>query len=265
MLLSARPFEACFSPRDAFRVPRQSSASNAAAGCGRAASAGRAAGVRRRRRSEASSPSAAAAAEDVAPVSPVVVDYGSLLQPPAAAGPLDDALESAFGPAGLGIIAVAGVPGYEEARGTLLPLSRQLAMLPQASLARLEDEASRYNLGWSLGRERLAGGKPDTSKGSFYFNPHDEAAGASEALPAALSRPNRWPDEELPHLRPAATRLSAIMLEAGARLALHCDAFVCRRLGQTSNTPSNESSSSSSLSSVLSRSRCHKRCGPNQL
>lgn len=46
-----------------------------------------------------------------------------------------------------------------------------LQELPPAELARLEDAASRYNIGWSHGREALRDGKPDTHKGSFYANP----------------------------------------------------------------------------------------------
>ena len=57
----------------------------------------------------------------------------------------------AFGPGGLGICTVSGVPGFVEVRQALLPLAAQLAALPDAVKAALEDPASRYNFGWAHG------------------------------------------------------------------------------------------------------------------
>jgi len=71
---------------------------------------------------------------------------------------------------GIGLIAVRGVPGYQEKRQALLPLARQLAMLPGDALAKLESPDNFYSVGWSHGKEKFMG-KPDYSKGSFYANP----------------------------------------------------------------------------------------------
>lgn len=76
-----------------------------------------------------------------------------------------------FGPDGLGIVTVSGVPGFEPARARLLPLAAALAALPEAARAALEDPASNYNVGWSHGKEALDGGRLDLLKGSFYANP----------------------------------------------------------------------------------------------
>lgn len=70
-----------------------------------------------------------------------------------------------FGPDGLGIVSVSGVPDFPALRERLLPLAAALAALPDAARAALEDAASNYNVGWSHGKEALAGGRPDTLKG----------------------------------------------------------------------------------------------------
>jgi hypothetical protein len=86
----------------------------------------------------------------------VSVPYAALADPSA---DLTTAIEAAFGPDGLGIIVVDGVPGYPEARKALLPLASRLAALPVDALAALEDAPSHWNFGWSHGKERLEGGR----------------------------------------------------------------------------------------------------------
>lgn len=125
----------------------------------------------------------------------VTVPYDELSNPSA---DLSAAIEAAFGPEGLGILVVDGVPGYSEKRSALLPLASRLAALPADALEALSDSDSHWNFGWSHGRERLEGDRPgacsrrarlvtssrlascgtagaprraDSSKGSFYANP----------------------------------------------------------------------------------------------
>lgn len=86
----------------------------------------------------------------------VTISYAQLASP---ASDLSDAIEAAFGPSGLGLILVEGVPGYAAARSSLLPLATQLAQLPAAELAKLEDSSSHFNFGWSHGKETLEGGQ----------------------------------------------------------------------------------------------------------
>ena len=89
----------------------------------------------------------------------VVVPYDVLSNPEA---DLSAAIEAAYGPEGLGILVVDGVPGYAEKRAALLPLASRLAALPADALEALSDPASHWNFGWSHGRERLEGDKPGT-------------------------------------------------------------------------------------------------------
>lgn len=117
-------------------------------------------------------------------VAPPRSDYAELTNPSPPPS-LSGRIQRAYGPDGLGILAVSNVPGYEERRKALLPLARRLASLPADELTRLEDPDSFYSVGWSHGKEVFQG-KPDLAKGSFYANPlHNEvdlsALGEEEA------------------------------------------------------------------------------------
>lgn len=79
-----------------------------------------------------------------------------------------------WGVNGLGIIAVTGIPKYQELRAKLLRLSYRLATETPKEV--LESDAltipeSFYSVGWSHGKEKVEGDKYDTAKGSFYANP----------------------------------------------------------------------------------------------
>lgn len=88
----------------------------------------------------------------------------------------------AFGPDGLGICTVSGVPGFVEARQALLPLAAQLAALPDCAKAALEDPASRFNFGWG----RLLGCVTCDAPAVF-----PSGAPAATTPPSRLTRP--WP------------------------------------------------------------------------
>lgn len=145
---------------------------------------------------------------------------------------LDTSIEAAFGPAGLGLLAVSGVPRHAAARARLLPLASRLAALPAAELAALEDPASCYSFGWSLGRESVRG-VPDTSKGSFYANPLvDDDTPVPSSAPSGsrhLVAPNRWPAASLPDLRPALCDAGKLMFDVGLLVAARCDAYCLAR------------------------------------
>jgi isopenicillin N synthase-like dioxygenase len=133
----------------------------------------------------------------------------------------------AFGPEGLGILAVKNVPGFAEKRGALLPLAAQLPTLPD--LDDLVDEASMYSIGWSHGREELAPGKPDTAKGSFYADPLREDDAACRDEKKAPESPNVWP-RGLPALRTAFIDMGKTLQKTGILVAAVCDAH-CRKHG----------------------------------
>jgi hypothetical protein len=114
-------------------------------------------------------------------------------------------------------------------------LAAQLAALPGAVLASLEDPSSRYSFGWSCGKEVLEGGQPDKMKGSFYANPllDDPAAGDEGLLrryPGYCSR-NVWPGRHLPQLEPALKALGRLIIEVGLLLARHCDVYCAAKAG----------------------------------
>ena len=57
--------------------------------------------------------------------------------------------------------------------------------LSTAAKQKCEDPLSKYNFGWSHGRESLAGGRPDVNKGSFYANPLRNSVTQDPSLVAA--------------------------------------------------------------------------------
>eukprot|EP00850_Spirogloea_muscicola_P014009 SM000098S25089 [mRNA] locus=s98:139183:143320:- [translate_table: standard] len=56
---------------------------------------------------------------------------------------LTEAIEAAYGPDGLGILTVSGVPSYSSLRMSLLQLTQQVAALPEDVKAKLEDPGSK--------------------------------------------------------------------------------------------------------------------------
>jgi isopenicillin N synthase-like dioxygenase len=152
-----------------------------------------------------------------------VVPYASLRRADSATR---STLRSAIGTDGLGIISVSDIPGFSEMRRRLLPLAKRLAAQPLEVLARLEDEASQYNVGWSFGRE-LLDGHVDTRKGSFYANPNmdvpTEDVSLIERYPC-YCRPNVWPAPggDLEELEPAFKELGQLMYQVGMELLDAC-------------------------------------------
>ena len=170
----------------------------------------------------------------------VVVEYEALLQDPGeseAANELLEKLTAAFGTEkSLGIVAIRGVPNFLGARDQFLPMAHSLARLPHDYLEnKLSDPKTLYNAGWSHGKEKL-GDKPDTAKGSFYFNPLSDQPGTPELRDQfPLSYPcNVWPDEEaMPGFEANAKNLGSIMHKAVVRLSLHIDALAKKHLGDS--------------------------------
>ncbi|KAL2555062.1 2-oxoglutarate (2OG) and Fe(II)-dependent oxygenase superfamily protein [Forsythia ovata] len=156
-----------------------------------------------------------------------------------------------FGPNGLGIISISAVPGYASLRQNLLHLAPRLASLPGEVKRGLEDPNSRYNFGWSHGKEKLESGKPDLLKGSFYANPICDIPTDDVSLikryPSYCGQ-NIWPRDALPELELAFKALGKLILDVGLLLAYHCDCYVARGLEHDDE----------GLQQILLRSRCHK-------
>ncbi|KAL3532420.1 hypothetical protein ACH5RR_005941 [Cinchona calisaya] len=161
-------------------------------------------------------------------------------------------IEEGFGPNGLGILSIADVPGYSSLRQNLLHLSPRLASLPEDVKKELEDCNSRYNFGWSHGKEKLESGKPDTLKGSFYANPILDTPTTDPSLiqryPSYCGS-NIWPYSALPELELAFKALGKLILDVGMLLAYHCDRYAAGGMKVLEDE---------GLEQILRSSRCHK-------
>eukprot|EP00444_Apocalathium_aciculiferum_P010472 CAMPEP_0183389346 /NCGR_PEP_ID=MMETSP0370-20130417/4874_1 /TAXON_ID=268820 /ORGANISM="Peridinium aciculiferum, Strain PAER-2" /LENGTH=368 /DNA_ID=CAMNT_0025568583 /DNA_START=24 /DNA_END=1130 /DNA_ORIENTATION=- len=153
----------------------------------------------------------------------VVLEHSDLV----AGKDLTAEIGKAYGPGGLGILYVRGVPGMAEARMALLPLSRKLALLPDEVLNKYECEKAFYCVGWSRGKEKFRG-KPDVAKGSFYANPlyDDPSGGDPEVLEKyPVARPNIWP-EEVPELQEALQRMGHMVYDVAKPIVKQIDKLV---------------------------------------
>jgi len=156
----------------------------------------------------------------------VVLEYADLVQ----RANISEKLLEAWGPGSLGIVAVRGVPRWEELYSSVLKLSHRLAHLPDNSLKELEHEASMFNAGWSHGKEKL-GDKPDMAKGSFYFNPLSDSPGTEadrEKFPWALPK-NLWP-QDIPDLESKCKDLGKTMQEVIGHLGHQVDQIMTGRV-----------------------------------
>ena len=171
----------------------------------------------------------------------VTLSYADLLGEPSPS--TLSAISRGFGPAGLGLVLVTGVPGYPALRAAALPHAHSFATQPASTLSRYEHAPSSYSFGWSRGRESF-GGVLDVAKGSYYFNPLHDApcAGSPAAADPALApfyHPNVWPapGDAAPGFEGDLKALGAAMVGAGAALARHVDAFVAARLRELGRPP----------------------------
>lgn len=138
-------------------------------------------------------------------------------------------IAEAFGVDGLGILTVSGVPGLTPLRERLLPLARAFARLPADVQRQYEHPPSFYSVGWSHGKEKLGGGRPDFAKGSYYNNPLHNRPFDDAALIAqfpSFAAPNIWPSEHIPQMEQSFMSLGQLMVSTGLLVAAQCDRFV---------------------------------------
>ncbi|RYO87304.1 hypothetical protein DL766_005776 [Monosporascus sp. MC13-8B] len=148
-----------------------------------------------------------------------------------------ETLQEAFGPESLGILVVKDVPEeFAELRHRLLSYASYMGNLSAEDLEQFTNEAAKYLVGWSKGREQLKDGGADEFKGSFYANcafyvdPASEAAKPTaqfplEQFPEYLA-PNSWPPERaLPGFRPAMEEMCRLIIDAAVLVARACDRF----------------------------------------
>ncbi|OUZ99700.1 Non-heme dioxygenase N-terminal domain [Macleaya cordata] len=161
-------------------------------------------------------------------------------------------IEEGFGPNGLGILSISNVPELSSLRQNLLHLAPRLASLPEEVKKELEDPHSRYNFGWSHGKEKLESGKPDMLKGSYYANPVLDRPTTEDSVIQrypSYCQPNIWPGKALPELESAFKALGKLMVDVGLILAYHCDQYVSKWVTMRDDE---------GLEQILQRSRCHK-------
>ncbi|KAH9903797.1 Clavaminate synthase-like protein [Xylariomycetidae sp. FL2044] len=153
-----------------------------------------------------------------------------------------DTLQEAFGPESLGILVVKDVPTeFASLRHKLLSYASYMGNLPEAELEQFTNEAAKYLVGWSRGREQLKDGGADSLKGSFYANcafyvdPSLESARPTARFP--LDRfpeylaPNSWPPEAaLPGFRPVMEALCRLVIDVAVLVARACDRFAAREI-----------------------------------
>ena len=172
--------------------------------------------------------------------------HSGILSPPSneEARMLVEQVGQAFGPKGLGILTVRGVPDFGAKRQALLPLAARLPTLADLPV----DAASLYSVGWSHGKEEIQPGQPDTAKGSFYANPlTDNLAQAlrerdgDDVIIHEQTRqhpefyaPNVWPSESLPQLSTAFVDMGRLLQTIGVAVARVCDVY-CQQHGVTTN------------------------------
>eukprot|EP00946_MAST-07B_sp_MAST-7B-sp1_P003780 g3780.t1 len=154
----------------------------------------------------------------------VVLQYDDLV----ADRDLTASIKAAFGPDGLGILAVQGVPDVARQRQALLPLAPRFASMPHDVKAKYEHPESFWSFGWSHGKEKLQG-RPDFAKGSYYNNPMENTPFTDEAIIKeymSFAHPNIWPTEHLPELEPAFMELGQTIVRVGKLVAKQCDRYI---------------------------------------
>ena len=112
-------------------------------------------------------------------------------------------IKEAFGDNGLGAILITDIPDFKQMKMKLLTLSKKFGELSKDIQSSYESPGTMYAFGWSRGREKMKGGKTDTSKGSYYANPlYDEPTADEELIkkyPANYGK-NIWPTQYIPTL-----------------------------------------------------------------
>lgn len=154
----------------------------------------------------------------------------------------DENLLAAFGPDSLGIIVVEGLPEhYQTLREKVLKSAKIVASLPQEELEKLECPEAYWLVGWSKGKEKLASGKPDIAKGSYYVNcnfhrdPSKEEPDqhTKDQYPdlLAYTASNIWPSETVvPEFEKNFKDLANMIIDVTEHVAGVCDRYMTKAL-----------------------------------
>ena len=126
---------------------------------------------------------------------------------------LTQLIGEAFNDDGLGVIAVAEIPGYSQARFSLLKQAREIYGLPQSAKSSLICPKAFYKVGYSHGHE-IYKGQTNSTQSNFHANFIDNP-----------EVPNVWPSQ-LPHLKSAFLDLSSIFQSTSAYFLSHIDHYI---------------------------------------
>ena len=150
---------------------------------------------------------------------------------------VQNAIDQAYGSTnGIGIMAIRGVPNFVSYKDQFLMQAHALAtkLTEEYRETHLTDPSSLYNAGWSYGKEQLGHNKPpDTSKGSFYYNPVTDSPGTEEDRQLyPYSYPsNVWPSEDLlPNFQTNARKMGLLLKDVAVEIAKHLDVYVQSQL-----------------------------------
>ncbi|CAN1331293.1 hypothetical protein LINPERPRIM_LOCUS35269 [Linum perenne] len=141
---------------------------------------------------------------------------------------LSNKIEEGFGPNGLGILSVTDIKLYSILSISVMCVTR-LASLPEEIKKELEDPSTRYNFGWSHGKEKLESGKTDIHHiVDLIYGPRVRCLNWKLVLFKALGK---------------------LILDVGLMVAYHCDRYVSKEMNADEDC---------GLEKILSCSRCHK-------
>jgi len=137
-------------------------------------------------------------------------------------------LRAALGnsPGALGILIVKDLPHeYANLRHQALIKAFEFANLPDAIRERYADPSSRFQFGWSLGKE-IMNGRADLQKGSYFANPYSD------------DPHNIWPSRsDCEGFRDAFMSLSVFMRDVGLLLAQALDPLLASEIDSNNNLP----------------------------
>jgi len=138
-------------------------------------------------------------------------------------------IKEAFGENSLGAILITDIPEFKQMKMKLLHLSKKMGELPEPIQSEYEDENSLYAFGWSRGKEKMKGGKPDFAKGSYYANPICDEPTKDKNLikkyPTVYS-PNIWPSKHLPTFESHFKFVGQFMYNVGLKVIKLCDDYL---------------------------------------
>eukprot|EP01063_Lacrimia_lanifica_P018052 TRINITY_DN25014_c0_g1_i1.p1 TRINITY_DN25014_c0_g1~~TRINITY_DN25014_c0_g1_i1.p1 ORF type:complete len:366 (+),score=130.29 TRINITY_DN25014_c0_g1_i1:57-1154(+) len=152
----------------------------------------------------------------------VVLQYADLV----AGKDLAEEIGRAFGRDGIGLLGVAGVPGFAERRAAAVGEIYKCAHLDAGVLKGLE-RPPFFQRGWDCGNEKMKDGTPDTFKGSFYFNPLVDSFPEKEKYDEhpTFYADNVFPGAHLPEYEAKVKGVAALLRDVGLLVARQCDRY----------------------------------------